>query len=117
VPFDNQGGTVDAESGTLQATDGGTNTGGTYIANGSGVINLTGGSNTTFTGTSTGYGTGQIEMTGGTITVGSGGATFNFPSSYLFWTGGSLSGTLTNAATGVLAVGDSPGGSGRSPVL
>ncbi|MGH7136620.1 MAG: hypothetical protein ACREHD_12835, partial [Pirellulales bacterium] len=39
VPFDNQGGTLDAESGTLQATRGGRTTGGgTLIANGTGVV-------------------------------------------------------------------------------
>ena len=98
VPFDNQGGTVDAESGTLTLADGGTSTGGTYIANGTGVVDLTGGSSPTFTGTYTGSGTGHVQLASGTLNIGGSGATFNFPSGLLVWTAAGLSGTLTNAA-------------------
>ena len=79
VPFDNQGGTVDAESGTLDWTDGGTNTGGTYIANGTGVVDLTGGKSPTFTGTYTGSGTGRVQLASGTLAVGTGGADLQLP--------------------------------------
>jgi hypothetical protein len=37
------------------------------------------------------------------VSIGSGGATFNFPSGQFVWSGGTLSGTLTNASTGFLA--------------
>ena len=104
VPFDNQGGTVDAESGTLNSTDGGTNTGGTYIANGTGVVDLTGGKSPTFTGTYTGSGTGRVQLASGTLAIGTGGATFNFPSGLFVFSGGTLSGTLTNASTGFITV-------------
>ncbi len=102
VPFDNQGGTLDAESGTLDPTDGGSNTGGTYIANGSGIVDLTGGSSPTFTGTYTGSGTGVIRMASGTLAIGAAGAAFNFPSGLLTWTGGTFTGTLTNTSTGTI---------------
>ena len=104
VPFDNQGGTVDAESGTLNATDGGTNTGGTYIANGTGVVDLTGGKSPTFTGTYTGSGSGRVQLASGTLAIGTGGATFNFPSGLFVFSGGTLTGTLTNASTGFITV-------------
>ena len=95
---------MDAESGTLDGTDGGTNTGGTYIANGSGVVDLTGGKSPTFTGTYTGSGNGRVQLASGTFTVGHGGATFNFPSGLLVFSGGTLNGALTNASTGYLTI-------------
>ena len=104
VPFDNQGGTVDAESGTLTLADGGTSTGGTYIANGSGVIDLTGGSSPTFTGTYTGSGTGAYSMASGTLVIGAAGATFDFPSGLFTWSGGTFTGTLTNASAGFITI-------------
>jgi RHS repeat-associated protein len=111
IPFDNQGGTVDAETGTLSLSRGGTSTGGTYTANGTAVIDLTGGSSHTFTGTYTGSGTGRVQITSGSLTIGSGGATFNFPSGQFVWSGGTLSGTLTNAGTGFLTFSSvTPGG-------
>jgi RHS repeat-associated protein len=111
VPFDNQGGTVDAESGNITLSRGGTSTGGTYTAVTGSVIDLTGNGGVTYTGTYTGSGGGNVKLAGGSITVGSGGATFNFPSGYLAWTGTTLSGTLTNAATGFLSFTNlTPGG-------
>ena len=111
LPFNNHGGTVDAESGVVTLSAGGTSTGGTYIANGASTIDLTGGSGHTITGTYTGSGTGLIKMASGSLTIGSGGATFNFPNALFAWTGGSLNGTLTNASIGYIAIsGTSPGG-------
>jgi hypothetical protein len=106
IPFDNQGGTVDAESGTISLADGGTSTGGTYNANGTGVVNLTGGSSPTFTGSYTGSGSGQVRLASGTLNIGSAGATFNFVSGLFAWSGGTLAGpgTLTNASSGYLTV-------------
>ncbi len=100
APFDNQGGIVDAESGTLNSTDSGTNTGGTYIANGTGVVDLTGGKSPTFTGTYTGSGTGRVQLASGTF-AGSG-AVLNFPSGLFVLSGGTLGGTVTNAGTGFI---------------
>ena len=106
VPFNNQGGTVDAESGTLRSTNGGVNTGGTYNANGSGTIDLTGGANPTFTGTYTGSGTGRVQLASGTLTIGSVSATFSFPNALFVISGGTLAGpgTLTNANTGFITI-------------
>ncbi len=100
VPFDNQGGTVDAGSGTLNSTDGGTNTGGTYIANGTGVVDLTGGKSPTFTGTYTGSGTGRVQLASGTF-AGSG-AVLNFPRGLFVFSGGTLGGTVTNSNAGFI---------------
>ena len=50
-------------------------------------------------------------MASGTINVGAAGATFNFPSGLFSWTGGTLTGTLTNASTGFIPITSStPGG-------
>ena len=103
VPFDNQSGTVDAESGTLEMAGGGVNTGGTYIANGSGVVDLTGGSSPTFTGTYTGSGTGVVRVASGTLIMGAAGATFDLASGLFMWSGGAFTGTLTNAGTGFIS--------------
>ena len=106
VPFANQGGTLDAESGTLSTTDGGHSTGGTYNANGSGIVDVTGGSNPTFTGNYTGSGTGRVQLASGTLTIGSSSATFNFPNGLFVWSGGTVAGpgTLTNASTGFMTI-------------
>ena len=106
VPFANQGGTLDAESGTLNLTAGGTSTGGTYDANGTGIVDVTGGSNPAFTGTYTGSGTGRVQLASGTLTIGSSSATFNFPNGLFVWSGGTLAGpgTLTNASTGFMTI-------------
>ncbi len=73
TPFDNQGGTVDVELGQLSFSGGGTLNGGNLIANGRGVLDLTGGSTITITGAITGTGTGLIELASGKLVVGSGG--------------------------------------------
>jgi hypothetical protein len=123
--FDNNGGTVDVQSGTLDLHfSSGTHTGGTfYTADGATLIPFGG----TFTGTYTGWtaGSGVVSLVSG-CTVGAGGATFNFQA--LQWVGGSintgpdpllnagsitltgapdhpLQGSFTNAGTAVIAPG------------
>jgi RHS repeat-associated protein len=110
VPFNNQGGTVDAESGTLTLGGGGTSSGGSYVANGTAVLDWAG-NNLTLTGTYTGSGTGRVQFRVGAVTIDSGGATFNFPSGQFVWLSGTLSGTLTNAGSGFLTFSNvTPGG-------
>jgi hypothetical protein len=106
LAFDNQGGTVDAESGTISLQAGGTSTGGSYQANGTGVVDLTGGSTPTFAGSYTGSGTGRVQLATGTLNIASAGASFNFSSGLFVWSGGTVSGsgTLTNIGSGYVTV-------------
>jgi hypothetical protein len=111
--FDNIGGTIDAESGTISlATAGGTTIGGTFDAGLGGsttaTIDLTGGNTVNYTGTLSGSGSGTVELADGRFAVGAGGATFNFMGTLFQWTGGTIDvtsgGTLTNATSGVINV-------------
>ncbi|MFO0969304.1 MAG: LamG-like jellyroll fold domain-containing protein [Gemmataceae bacterium] len=98
ISFNNQGGTVDVQTGTLNVR-GGTSTGGTYTVSNSAVIAVVAGQ--TFTGTHTGTGAGQFNVTGsGGISVGAAGATLNFVSGMLTFVGtglGTPGNTLTNS--------------------
>ncbi len=102
IAFNNAGGTVDNQTGTLSLI-GGTSQGGNFKAAANTLLDLNGADNTTFTGTFTGSGAGTVRISGGTITIGAAGATFNFPSGLLQWTGGTIDGggvaTLINADT------------------
>jgi hypothetical protein len=93
-PLTNSGGTLDAASGTLGIAVTSNNTNGTFEAAAGAILDLTGSSNVTFTeaGAFTGAGAGTIVLTGGALDIGSGGATFNIPSTLNFqWSGGSIS--------------------------
>ncbi len=110
--FDLQGGTVEADSGTLALASefGGTSTGGTFDVAQGAIVDLTGGNNNvTFTGTYTGTGGGQVQLNSGTLNVGVAGATFGFAAGLFQWTGGNIAvasgGTFTN--TGSLTLSNS----------
>jgi hypothetical protein len=119
VPFSNQGGTVQANTGVLTLARGGTNLGGTYNATSPGTIDLTGGSvPVTFTGTYTGSGTGTVLLASGTINIGSAGAIFNFPGGLFQWTGGTLNtngDSFVNAPTGTINLAGSGAGTLTGP--
>ncbi len=110
------GGVVDAQTGTLNAwVDGGSvSTGGTLEAAAGATIqyNTGGNSGNTFTGTYTGSGAGHFVLNSDNLEVGTGGATFDFPSGFFQWIGGgelTATGTLTN--TGFITVNTSDGSS------
>jgi hypothetical protein len=102
--FNNSGGTVEVQSGTLLLS-GGTSTGGTYNADNPGtVLDLTDGNTQVITGTYTGSGAGTVRLSGGSLVVPVAGATFNFPAGLFQWTGGTLAAgepgaALTNTGT------------------
>ena len=105
----NDSGTFNVASGTLtlQPTSG-TFAGGASplfnVADGA-VVNLLNGGSATFTGTISGVPTGPaqtgiVQFNNGTLTIGSGGATFDFPTGMFQWSGGHIdvsAGSLTNA--------------------
>jgi RHS repeat-associated protein len=115
IPFNNNGGTIDAESGIL-VIQGGTHTGGTFMAGSANgvqaMLQFTG--SQTFTGTYTGSGTGIVQLNGpgapNKFVIGPSGATFNFPPGLLQWKGGIIDGGsagLTNLGTFTLVEGGS----------
>jgi hypothetical protein len=118
APFNNQSGTIAVQSGTLDLTNGGTWTGGTLNANGTGVLALAG--SPTLTGSYSGSGTGTVLLSN-RLNIGaqeSDTASFDFPSGMLQINGGQITGpgTLSNAAGGFLTVSGSNGGSFNAPV-
>ncbi len=106
VSFNNQGATMEVDSGTLSLAGGGTDSGGTFDVAAGATLDLTGNSEPTLTGTYTGSGGGTVVLSGGVVFIGIGGATLNFPAGMLQWTGTLISsalGDLTNLGTMTLA--------------
>jgi hypothetical protein len=108
VAFNNTGGTLEVDSGTLTLAGGptgalGTSTGGTFTVAANATLDLTGGSSShVFTGSYTGSGAGTVLLQSGTLDIGTGGATFNLPAGQFQWTGGYINlqgNALTNAGT------------------
>ena len=103
------GGTLDAESGTLELDQLRTSlleTGGIWNAGASATLDFegNGGSGTYFAGTFTGSGAGTVQLNSGFFGIDSGGATFNFPAGLLQWTGGTFfANPLTNTGSITLA--------------
>lgn len=98
--FNLQGGLVQVDTGVLSLR-GGTSTGGTFVANASTTLHLTGNATQNWTGIFASSGTGGIFVNGtSSIVVGAGGATLNFAASnqLTFANGGGITanGTLTN---------------------
>ena len=122
IAFDNQGGTVAADSGTLSLAGGGSSTGGTYDPASGATIDLADGSaQPTLTGTYTGSGAGTVNVGGGALAIGQASATFDFPTGLFQWSSGGINcstgRTLTN--TGSITVNDAQPaqfGSGNSYV-
>jgi RHS repeat-associated protein len=98
IPFTNNGGTLDSESGTLALTGGSsgsvTHNGGTFSAgvndNPVAVLQLAG--SESWSGTFTGSGKGTVQMQGFIFTASGSGATLNFPPGLLQWADGILDG-------------------------
>lgn len=91
IGFNNTGGTVSAETGTIRLARG-RSTGGVFNASTGAVVDITGGAGADFEGIFTGSGGGRVEMAGGNVTSVGTGAVFNFPAGLFHWTGGSLGG-------------------------
>jgi len=107
--FELTGGTVKADSGNLVLSGDNTSTGGSFVVSQGATVDLTGGTNPTYTGTYIGSGAGQVQLNNGSINIGGAGATFDFAKGLFQWTGGKFAnsfvvGTLTN--TGFLSIND-----------
>jgi hypothetical protein len=94
--FNNNGGTIDVQSGNL-FLPGGTSTGGAYNVAAGSFLDLTSGQTQNISGTFTGAGNGTVRLSGGTLNVLAAGATLNFPGALFQWTGGQFLGNVTTA--------------------
>jgi RHS repeat-associated protein len=102
--LNNEGGTVEVQSGVLRfAAGGGTSTGGVFNVSHGAILDLSPSSGQhKLKGDYTGSGGGEIRFSGNRLEILTGGATFNFPGSFFQWTGGEIlaqSGSLTNLGT------------------
>ncbi len=107
--FNQLGGTLDAQTGTLKLDQDRTSvleTGGTWNAESGATLSFVGNSpsGTYFAGTFTGSGSGTVQLNGGSFYIDTGGATFNFPTGLLQWIGGTIGDQpLTNNGSITLA--------------
>jgi hypothetical protein len=97
IPFDNQGGTVQVDSGTLSLSGSGTSSNGFFNVASGAVLDLTGGSSPTWAGEMTGGGSGSVSLADGSITA-SPSLTLDFTNNLFQWGGGALQGIITNSA-------------------
>jgi hypothetical protein len=98
VSFNNTGGTLTVQTGTLTLdSTGGESTGGIFNVSAGAILDLTGGQTVGYAGTYTGSGTGEVLLDSGTLNVtgGTNGATFNLPGNLFVWSGGTID-TATN---------------------
>jgi fibronectin-binding autotransporter adhesin len=106
-PFNNQGGTINAQTGQLNLSSGGLFNGGVFMASLGATLDLVAANKfTRYAGTFTGSGSGTVALSHGTISVQPDGVTFNLPGNLFHWSSGTIEatsgGAFTNAATGTI---------------
>jgi hypothetical protein len=113
IYFNNLGGTLQVDSGTLSLSGAGSSSNGTFIVASGAVLDLTGGSSPTWAGQMAGSGAGTVLMSGGTVNANPS-LTLDFPPGVFQWTGGWLAGAIVNSNTVTIS---STNGVGLSGVL
>jgi hypothetical protein len=99
IAFNNLGGVVQVDSGTLTLGGGGTSSNGVFNVASSAVLDLSGGNNgPTWSGEITGSGSGQVWLDSGTLFA-SPSLALDFPPGLFQWNGGTLEGVITNIGT------------------
>jgi hypothetical protein len=99
ISFNNEGGVVQVDSGTLTLNGGGTSSNGVFNVASGAMLDLTGGNNgPTWSGDITGNGSGQIWLDSGTLYA-SPSLVLAFPPGLFQWNGGTLQGIITNTET------------------
>lgn len=101
--FQNQGGTIDAQSGSIHFIGPGTFDGGNYIASNNAAIDFRS-STQIFKGTLTGAPVGSVSLSGSTINIDSAGATLDFQGTGIQFSNGVITGggTLTISSGSLL---------------
>src|ERR1039457_3954867 len=94
--FNNQGGVIQVDSGTLYLSGGGTSSNGVFNVAAGAVLNLPGGNGPTWSGRLTGSGSGTVALTNGSITANPS-LTLDFTNNLFQWDGGTLQGVITNS--------------------
>ena len=94
VSFNDPGGTVSVQSGTLTLASGGTMSNGTLSVVAGATLDVTGGSRPAWTGQISGTGGGTVLLASGTVAAA--GASLNFVNGLFQWAGGTLQGSVTN---------------------
>jgi hypothetical protein len=95
VLFNNHGGTIEVDSGTLSLANNGSSSNATITVAAGGVLDVTGGQVPTWAGSMTGSGSGAILFSSGILNTAPS-AVFDFAGQLFQWTAGKLSGILTN---------------------
>src|ERR1039458_1598958 len=95
ITFNNQGGMVKVDSGTLYLNGGGTSSNGVFNVASGAVLDLTGGSGPTWSGKLTGSGSGTVSLAAGSISANPS-LTLDFTNNLFQWDGGTLQGIITN---------------------
>ncbi|MGH7971399.1 MAG: hypothetical protein ACREIC_21990, partial [Limisphaerales bacterium] len=93
--FNNLGGTVEVDSGQLVLANSGVSSNGIFAVAPGASVDLSGGSQPSWTGRLTGSGGGQIILSSGGLTAA--GLTLDCSAGMFQWTGGGINGSLTNA--------------------
>ncbi len=113
ISFDNLGGTVDVESGTLALANSGSSTNGAFTVGAGAALDLTGGQSPTWAGTMAGQGAGAVMLDSGTLTTTF--ALLNFTDGLFQWSGGSWAGSATNLNVVSLTGTNASGNTGIMP--
>lgn len=113
--LNNQGGTIEVESGILSLANNGSSSNALLVVSNAAILDLTGGQQPTWAGLITGQGNGQVSLQGGTLYAGAGGLTLNLPGSLFQWAGGTIqvgnNAPFTNGGTMNVSGGTVNGGS------
>jgi hypothetical protein len=96
--FNNLGGTVKVDSGSLILSGGGASSNGVFTIASGAVLDMTGSNSPTWAGGITGSGAGAVWLASGTLTANPS-LGLNFPPGLFQWNGGILQGIITNIGT------------------
>lgn len=96
VFFNNLGGLIDIESGSLTLQNSGSSSNSTFTVSAGAVVDVTGSQSPTWSGRMTGRGQGTVAFNNGTINTSSG-VVLDFTNNLFQWAGGTLSGAYSNA--------------------
>ncbi|MGA2656274.1 MAG: LamG-like jellyroll fold domain-containing protein [Verrucomicrobiota bacterium] len=96
VTFNNLGGSIQVDTGTLTLANNGSNLNGTVTVAGGAALDLTGGASPTWAGKITGAGGGSVQFNSGQINA-SPSLTLDFPPGMFQWSGGTFNGGVLNS--------------------
>ncbi len=96
VVFNDPGGAVDVQTGTLTLANGGSTSNGTFAVAAGATLDVTGGSQPAWSGKITGTGAGTVLLANGIVAAA--GVTLNFVNDLFQWSGGTLQGPVTNVS-------------------